>query len=420
MIKKRLFYLCWLTITVIVFLEVLIRVYFSTHVGPRVLFYGSSSYRNEFGDQREKHLGTVYDKELAVWDKDKATINTVYTHDNIQGGYLKFFPYEKKFHKDVDTGEVFPVTINSRGFRGKEFTAQKPHDVIRILTLGASSTVGLWSRDHETYPVQLEKMLNERTKGPKRYEVINFAIPHAVSDQILSMFMTEGLALKPDIITFYEGRNDSYRVHPMDFHSGVQNISDDEKDRRSIVDIAQKVTQRLVVARLIDELLTNRIKLSAEMTTKTLELVGSRTSKDFLLDLEQIRELAEERGILFIVISQQANSKSWFGLPENERMKLKGVTYQDEVRQIRRLIDMGESISGYEFNFLIHDRLMRDLEAWAHQNNLPYIDFIELLDQNRNLLVSWVHLHPEGNKLLANAIADKILNLSSQQLQAQR
>jgi hypothetical protein len=63
----------------------------------------------------------------------------------------------------------------------------------------------------------LEQRLNKLCHGPKRFEVINFAIPDADAYEIRAMFVAEGLDLDPDVITFYEGRNDSARLRPMDF-----------------------------------------------------------------------------------------------------------------------------------------------------------------------------------------------------------
>ena len=419
-LKSRLGYGLWLTVTVIVLLELVLRAYFAVQIGPRVLAYGSSSFRNENGDRRDDQLMEAYDREEEDYQRDEERLNTVYTHKNKQGGYLKFFPNEAKFHKDIDTGEVFPVTVNSHGFRGKEYTVDKPEGVIRILTLGASSTVGLWNRDHETYPVRLEQMLNERCQGPQRFEVINFAIPHAIADQILAMFMAEGLALKPDAITFYEGRNDSLKIHPMDFLGGPSQNGNGEENEGLLVKLRHELTRRLVVARLVDELVNNNARVSAEKTRRILETIATKTSNEFMMDLDQIRKIAQERNILFIVSSQQANSKSWYGMPESERMKLRGVTYRDEVDQIQALVSMGESISGYEFNFLVHDRLMRDLKDWALREQLPFVDFIEILDHQRHHLVSWVHLDPYANQLLAGALADEILRRKCPQLQASK
>jgi len=90
-------------------------------------------------------------------------------------------------------------------------------------------------------------------------------------------------------------------------------------------------------------------------------------------------------------------------------MSQKGVTYGDEVAGIEHMLQRGEPISGYEFNFLIHARLMRDLRTWAQENKLPFVDIISLLDQERQHMVSWVHLDAYANGVIADALADQIL-----------
>jgi hypothetical protein len=90
-------------------------------------------------------------------------------------------------------------------------------------------------------------------------------------------------------------------------------------------------------------------------------------------------------------------------------MSQKGVTYGDEVAGIEHMLQRGEPISGYEFNFLIHARLMRDLRTWAQNNKLPFVDIIRLLDQERQHMVSWVHLDAYANGVIADALADQIL-----------
>jgi len=55
---------------------------------------------------------------------------------------------------------------------------------VRVVTLGASSTFGFHNRDDQTYPRQLENLLNQEARGSTRYEVINLGIPHLTSDEI--------------------------------------------------------------------------------------------------------------------------------------------------------------------------------------------------------------------------------------------
>src|SRR6185295_7016799 len=110
----------------------------------------------------------------------------------------------------------FPVRINNHGFRGGDFTIDKPPGTFRILTLGASSTFGYHDRDDETYPVLLERQLNRTADDGRRYEVINFGVPHATTDNTLALFLAEGVALSPDLVTFYEGANDAAVIEPRD------------------------------------------------------------------------------------------------------------------------------------------------------------------------------------------------------------
>jgi hypothetical protein len=399
----RAAFVVYLVVTVALLLELTLRGYFALQVGPRVLAYGTPWYRNAFSEHRKEELIKQHTRERDGWHENENTLNTVSKHNNEKRKYFKFFSNETKYIKDIDSGKIFPVTINSHGFRGKDFTISKPYDVIRVLTLGASSTFGFFNKDAETYPYLLEQRLNQLCHGPKRFEVINFAIPDADAYEIRAMFVAEGLDLDPDVITFYEGRNDSARLRPMDFRQARRSESSTGWRHEAW----NATTRTFILARLVDEQFATHTQVSAD--DASLRNISAITSKAFLFDLDKIRKVAERRNILFIVANQQANSKSWFGIPAAQRIGQKGVTYSDEVAGIERILQRGEPVSGYEFNFLIHARLMRDLRNWAEKNKLPFVDIISLLDQERQHLVSWVHLDAYANGLVANALADEIL-----------
>ena len=53
---------------------------------------------------------------------------------------------------------------------------------------------------------------------------------------------------------------------------------------------------------------------------------------------------------------------------------------------------------------------MKALEEWALTHNVPYVDIIKASDNDRDILLSWVHLTPAGNQIIANAFATKILD----------
>ena len=215
--KRLLSYAIVALITLLLF-EAGARVYFSFKVGPSILLYGTSfdrkhieaSTRTDDTDparmgEAKTYLGTMSSKE---WRSKR----NVVSHANSTGNYSKYFPNQKRVDFDIETGESFDVTINSKGFRGEDFTEQKKPGVIRVLTLGASSTFGYFDRDEETYPAYLEQILNRRWPGDVTVEVINLGIPHLKAENILDLFLTEGIKLDPDVVTFSEGNNDAGKM----------------------------------------------------------------------------------------------------------------------------------------------------------------------------------------------------------------
>jgi hypothetical protein len=76
----------------------------------------------------------------------------------------------------VDTQHLgrFEVTVNSLGHRGPERLLEKPPGVFRILCVGGSNVYGAGISDAETWPAQLEGMLNQRAAG--KFEVWNLGV----------------------------------------------------------------------------------------------------------------------------------------------------------------------------------------------------------------------------------------------------
>jgi hypothetical protein len=171
--------------------ELTIRAILAVRVGPHVLAYGMNLSRGQ--------AAAPFKDVIALRRTHESEIN-VGSHSVELTNYSKYVPNETR--RDIDEhGTLFKVTINSRGFRGGEFTDEKRPGTVRVLTLGASSTFGYHDRDDETYPHYLQQMLNERCKS-NAYEVINLGIPHLTADNIYSLFIAEGLPLNPDIVTF--------------------------------------------------------------------------------------------------------------------------------------------------------------------------------------------------------------------------
>jgi hypothetical protein len=107
------------------------------------------------------------------------------------------------------TGYLFnsKISINSRGFRGKEIPVEKG-DTYRIVTLGESTTFGCTlNKEDRPWPELLEDMIRERLKPSRPVEVINAGVPSYVIIHNLRRLRSEIFPLKPDLLISYHGYN---------------------------------------------------------------------------------------------------------------------------------------------------------------------------------------------------------------------
>ena len=91
------------------------------------------------------------------------------------------------------------------------------------------------------------------------------------------------------------------------------------------------------------------------------------------------------------------------------RDELKNVTYEEEAMRIKAKLSDGQELTVNELYFLTHAEIMTQLEKWADTKNIPFVNIIEALNNDRDQLTSWVHLSPKGNQIIASKFAEKIL-----------
>jgi hypothetical protein len=387
---KKFAFAALAVLTTCLAIEIGARVLFALRVGPSVLLYGTSFERE---GMPQPGANPAAGRERAEIDRK----HTVMVHRNEQRGYSKYYPNQERVDFDQTSGESFEVGINSHGFRGEEFSRRKAHGVVRIVTLGASSTFGYYSRDEQTYPFRLEQELNDACRDTQRYEVINLGVPHLLSQNITALFLTEGLGLDPDIVTFYEGVNDTNAV--------VQQLNLNRAGQRSaparwMQRAGRRLGEHFITVGFARSLLERR---SVPFSGVDFEHVTRRVSTRFFNNLEQIRSAADHRGAQLLVATQQASSTTL------DPAEMSSTSYEGEVERVRARVDATGRALPAEIRLLAHQVLMQDLIAWADSRQVPWVDGISALDDDRSVLSSWVHLTPTGNLKLARAFADPIL-----------
>jgi lysophospholipase L1-like esterase len=359
-------------------------------MGRSVFWYGTPVYRRHVDGSAERSalVHSLYHRRLRGSDDEH---HNVRRHANVAVNYSKYFPYEPRSTYDADTGEIFRVSINGRGFRGRDVADEKAPGTLRVVTLGASSTFGYHNPDEATYPSILERIVNERCATGLRYEVINLGIPHLRSDQILSLFLAEALPLRPDVATFYEGLNDT-----------VGDETDERPGRpRSLTKAASRwLRDHVLLALLIDEVAASWLQ---RFDAGQIDALGAGRPERFVENLRRLHDEARRRNILLVVGKQQARSL----LVPRER--LRGVTYADELAQVQAKLAREGAVDKNERNFLLHARVIAAGERWARAHEVPFVDLVAALDRDRDVLVSWVHLNPRGNRMIAEAYAEQIL-----------
>jgi hypothetical protein len=96
--------------------------------------------------------------------------------------------------------------INSQGFRDiRDFKYEKPKEVLRVLVLGDSFTIGYEVRQNQTYSAVLEAYL--KRKGIQA-EVINAGMSGNSNAEELIFYEQEGVRYQPDIIILGFYHND--------------------------------------------------------------------------------------------------------------------------------------------------------------------------------------------------------------------
>lgn len=105
-------------------------------------------------------------------------------------------------------GARIHIKINSLGFRGDEFTREKPARTVRIACLGASTTFCAESSSNATtWPHRLQEKLQAAYPDVK-IEVINAAVGGYVAADNVKVLEHRVLPLDPDLVIYYEANNE--------------------------------------------------------------------------------------------------------------------------------------------------------------------------------------------------------------------
>jgi hypothetical protein len=123
------------------------------------------------------------------------------TFDPAAGIYVPIPGYEVK-------GATIHIKINSLGFRGPEFSREKPPNTFRIVCLGASTTFSSEASSNAAIWTQRLQDKLQAAYPDTRIEVINAAVGGYVASDNLKNLTHRVLPLDPDVVIYYEANNE--------------------------------------------------------------------------------------------------------------------------------------------------------------------------------------------------------------------
>jgi len=278
-----------------------------------------------------------------------------------------------------------PLVVNSKGFIGPEFDAEKPKDVYRIFSIGDSCTFGNMD---VAYPGLLHTRLNAEGKG-KKLEVINAGIEGYHSGFALARLKEDVLQYQPDLVTIYVGWNDFMKTNP-------ENLG--ETDRYTW--FAQLMEQSYLVKAykkvLFSYVRPMVVKPNVVNTPEDLHAYDAFESKEFRNNLLEMIGILKAKSIKVLIFTRPTVVRE-------------GMSYEEIKRQNVVFPWYG---SAYSVNKLLslHRAYNRTIRNVAQEEGVPLLDLeVEFEKHDKNGLF-WDTMHPneKGHQLIADLVFHRL------------
>jgi hypothetical protein len=299
--------------------------------------------------------------------------------------------------------------INEKGYRGRDFSWNKPQGTIRIIFYGGSAVFDKHTSLGHHWPRRVEYLLQ---KSGFPVEVINAGVPgHASFDSVGRLF-AEGHLLEPDIVVLYNAWND------------IKYFRSEEPLLRQFRPYEPETDPRITYQGTLDRLLSEYSQLYLRLRDRyyTWKLrigpegakppgphaseIGQVGPRQFRLNVEMFVDLARNIGAYPVLMTQA-----------------RLVSRQNSPRQRRRI--------AYHYQLLTHEALCEAFEKTdqiirqvAARKKVLLIDASKHMTGKDQFFVDHVHLTNMGSLQLAYITASSLTplveKLAKKQAEAQK
>ncbi|UCG32921.1 MAG: SGNH/GDSL hydrolase family protein [Phycisphaerales bacterium] len=288
----------------------------------------------------------------------------------------------------LDT-HIGTVHTSPWGTRGPEHSYEKPPGVIRIVTLGGSTTFCVYaSDDGKTWPAQLEAVLNERL-APRRFEVINYGAAGYNSADSLATFALRAIDRDPDIVIVLHAWNDiSLAIKP--------GLVSDYTHHRDVASHHQRGWWfQLAIARTL-WLVRGKLARAHLTPAGTAEDIDPRAVELYERNVESIVLLAQPRGIETVLVTFATRLP-----PDNDpdwRSRIDQVKFMP-LRHHFTPAGVFHAVTAYN----------QALRRIAQRRGATLVDLANTYPRDVKYFADFAHKTDQGLRLFAEMLADQLI-----------
>ena len=287
--------------------------------------------------------------------------------------------------------------INSKGYRGKDFSRKKDNEIIRVIVYGGSAVFDSKVSYEKDWPSRLEVLLKE--KGIKNIEVINAGIPgHATFDSFGRLF-SEGHVFQPDYVILYNAWND------------IKYFSFEEPLLRKFKPYKKSLDFRITYRGRLDRMLCNFSQLYVRLRHRYYQWklnvgregavekikndreVNQLGLKQYRLNIEMFVDLARNIDAVPI-LAKQARLVS----QDNTDEEKSRIFYRYQHMQHQTLVDAFKKTDDI-------------IENVAESKKVPMVDPSKQMTGEGEYFCDHIHLSDKGSQKLASIMADFLYQL---------
>jgi len=284
------------------------------------------------------------------------------------------------------------ITINSLGYRGKDFKLIKTPGTFRIVCIGGSTVFGIGSSsDKTTFPQFIENILNSKMPG-KKFEVINAGVPGYTTAESLIDLELRLLDLSPDLIFIYHGYNDFKPNRFPNFKSDYSHW---------------RYREPIYIGRPF----LDNFRFYTKLTNLILKYVPKKQDSSFP-DLKRFDSASVEGVKAFernlrstIYITKSRNIKvmlSTFVIPLND------ANLKKDPEMFKALLYFTPTLT-YKGVLDARTKYNNAVKELAEEENITLIDFDKIMPQSLEYFDDYVHFNDKGAMFIGENIAKIII-----------